>query len=153
MSDMIADGIRTPSVAVDGVVLCRSEAETGRSNWGVLLIRRANPPFQGDWAFPGGFVEIGEDLGAAVRREVREETGLSDLVFEQFRSYGDPRRDPRGHTVSVIHVCEVPCPAPPVRGGDDAAEAAWFPLDALPTMAFDHHEILDEIMITRRLTL
>jgi 8-oxo-dGTP diphosphatase len=143
----------TPLVAVDGVVLCRHEAPRWRSHWHILLIQRRNPPFQGQWAFPGGFVDVGEDIGAAVHREVEEETGLTGVSFQLFSAYGDPRRDPRGHTVSVIYVGEMAgCPAE-VRGGDDAADARWFPLDALPELAFDHAEILEEIMETRRLSL
>lgn len=143
----------TPRIAVDGVVLCRHDAARWRSHWHVLLIRRGREPFRGRWAFPGGFVEVGEDLGAAVHREVAEETGLDGLPFDQFRAYGDPKRDPRSHTVSVVYVAEIAGDRPPVRGDDDAAEAAWHALDALPELAFDHREILDEIMITRRTTL
>lgn len=153
MPGKAASGVRTPAVAVDGVVLCRNEADYGRSHWQILLVRRANPPFQGDWAFPGGFVDLGEDLETAVNREVREETGLSGMEFRQFRSYGDPRRDPRGHTVSVVHVAETSGCPPPVAGADDASDARWFRLDSLPEMAFDHRLILDEIMVTRRETL
>lgn len=143
----------TPLLAVDGVVLCRHGATRWRSHWDVLLVRRGREPFAGHWAFPGGFVEVGEDLGAAVHREVAEETGLDGLPFEQFRAFGDPKRDPRGHTVSVVYVAEISGRLPSVRGGDDAAEAAWHPLDALPELAFDHREILDEIMAMRHTTL
>ncbi len=143
----------TPLVAVDGVVLCRHDAPRWRSHWHVLLIRRANQPFRDMWAFPGGFVDMGEDINAAVHREVEEETGLTGLVFDQFAAYGDPRRDPRGHTVSVIYTAEVEGEPPAAVGGDDAAEARWFSLDALPDMAFDHAEILEAIMETRRLSL
>ena len=153
MTGQSVSGIKTPVVAVDGVVLCRNDADPGRSHWKVLLVRRANPPFQGDWAFPGGFVDVGEGLAAAVGREVEEETGLRNLPLRQFRSYGNPHRDPRGHTVSVVHVAELSGCPPDVVGGDDAAEARWFALDGLPDLAFDHHEILDEIMIYRRETI
>ena len=143
----------TPLVAVDGVVLCRHKAARWRSHWHILLIRRGHQPFQGLWAFPGGFVEVGEGLGAGVHREVEEETGLTGVEFRQFRAYGDPKRDPRSHTISVVFVAEIEGTPPPVKGGDDAAEADWFPLDGLPEMAFDHHTILDEIMETRHTTL
>lgn len=96
---------------------------------------------------------MGEDLGAAVHREVEEETGLTGIPFTQFGAYGDPRRDPRGHTVSVIFVAETEGCPPDVVGGDDAAEARWFPLDGLPELGFDHAEILNDIMETRRLSL
>ncbi len=144
----------SPAVTVDGVILCRCEpAEQGRTHWRVLLVRRRNEPYRDGWAFPGGFVDMGEDLPDAVVREVREETGLSGLDFRQFAAYGDPARDPRGHTVSIVFVAEVSGPPPPVVGGDDAAEARWHSLDALPELAFDHRRILDDLMVTRRLTL
>ncbi len=85
--------------------------------------------------------------------EVEEETGLTGVEFRQFATFGDPRRDPRGHTVSVVYVAELDECMPGVKGCDDAAEADWFPLDALPELAFDHRAILDAIMETRRLTL
>ncbi|HPF35176.1 MAG TPA: NUDIX hydrolase [Candidatus Krumholzibacteria bacterium] len=144
---------RSPLLAVDGVVLCRHAAEPGRSHWHVLLIRRGREPYQGMWAFPGGFVELGEDLGAAVHREVAEETGLEGLPFDQFRAFGDPKRDPRSHTVSIVYVAEIAGERPAVCGGSDAAEAAWHALDALPELAFDHREILDDVMLTRHTTL
>lgn len=143
----------TPLLAVDGVVLYRHEAARWRSHWDVLLIRRGREPYRGRWAFPGGFVEVGEGLGAACMRETAEETGLEGLPFLQFRAYGDPKRDPRGHTVSVVFVAEIEGERPDVRGGDDAAEAGWHSLDALPDLAFDHRKILDEIMATRHTTL
>jgi 8-oxo-dGTP diphosphatase len=95
---------------------------------------------------PGGFVEYGEDLPTAVRREIAEETGLGDLLFRQFRTYGAPGRDPRGHTVSVVYVARVTGDPPPVQGGDDAAQAAWFPVDDLPELAFDHEQILQDVL-------
>jgi 8-oxo-dGTP diphosphatase len=135
-----------PALTVDGVVLLRGGVE-GRD--GVLLVQRGGDPYRGSWVLPGGFVEYGEDLPAAVAREVAEETGLDGLPFHQFRAYGDPRRDPRGHTVSVVFVAELAGPAPPVRGGDDAAAADWFPLDALPELGFDHRRILADVLAAR----
>ncbi len=108
----------------------------------VLLISRANPPH--GWALPGGFVEPAEDLPEAARRELREETGihLGDLV--QIGAYGRPDRDPRGRTISVVYGTILDRSVQPAAG-DDAAEARWFPLDALPQpIAFDHAEILSD---------
>ncbi len=108
----------------------------------VLLIQRAQEPFAGQWAFPGGFVEENEDLEMAARRELEEETGLSGVTLFQYRTVGTPGRDPRGHTISVVYAGTCPMEQSAVKGADDAAEAAWFSLDTLPELAFDHAEIL-----------
>ncbi|HXK41222.1 MAG TPA: NUDIX hydrolase [Anaerolineae bacterium] len=111
----------------------------------VLLIQRGHPPFEGAWALPGGFVEEGETLEQAARRELQEETGLTDLPLQQLAAFGDPGRDPRGWTVSVVFwswLGEAGTGVQP-RAGDDAAAAAWAPLAALPPLAFDHARILE----------
>jgi 8-oxo-dGTP diphosphatase len=107
----------------------------------LLLIRRAAPPFKGKWAIPGGFVEPDESLEAAARRELEEETGLRDVYIEQLYTFGDPKRDPRGRVVTVAHFALVP-DGVTGHAGDDAAETAWFPIDALPDLAFDHADII-----------
>jgi 8-oxo-dGTP diphosphatase len=127
-----------PVLTVDVVAFTQYE---GRPR--VLLIRRRKPPFEGAWALPGGFVEVGESLEEAARRELEEETGLRDVRLEQFHAFGDPGRDPRGHTVTVAYWSWVPSDVMHhVRGGDDAAEARWWPLDDLPPLAFDHADII-----------
>lgn len=108
----------------------------------VLLIQRARDPFAGCWAFPGGFVDEHEDLEAAARRELAEETGLTGVTLFQYRTVGTPGRDPRGHTISVVYAGSCPMAQSAVQGGDDAARAAWFPLDDVPELAFDHGAIL-----------
>jgi len=133
-------GFRNPALTVDGVVFA------GGGQPRVLLIERGGEPFRGAWALPGGFVDYGEDIDAAVVREIAEETGLPDPGFRQFRTYGRPDRDPRGHTVSVVYVARLAGPPPAVAGGDDAARAAWHPLDALPELAFDHARILADVL-------
>jgi len=133
-----------PALTVDAVVFRRC---AGRHE--VLLIRRARPPFVGCWALPGGFVDIEEPLETAAARELKEETGLEGVALEQLRAFGDPGRDPRGRTVSIVYVGVLEpghggkARGEEVRGADDAAEAAWHFLDALPPMAFDHDRILD----------
>lgn len=109
----------------------------------VLLIRRAVEPFRGSWALPGGFVNIDEDLEAAARRELEEETGLQETYLEQLYTYGDPDRDPRGRVVTVAHYALIPADTT-VRtaSGSDAAEAQWFPLDDTHKLAFDHEKII-----------
>jgi 8-oxo-dGTP diphosphatase len=125
-----------PAVTVDTVVLTR-EAEPR-----VLLIRRKHEPFAGRWALPGGFVEMDETLEAAARRELREETALEVMSMEQLHTFGDPGRDPRGRTISVVYLARVPDAKTRLQAADDAAEAAWHPLDGLPPLPFDHDRIL-----------
>ena len=128
---------RNPALTVDAVVLHRSARGDE-----VLLVLRGRDPFAGSYALPGGFVEYGEDPNDAVNREIAEETGLTGLAFCQFGVFGTPGRDPRGHTVSVVYTTIVVGPQPDAVGGDDAAEAVWFPVTELPPLAFDHSEIL-----------
>ena len=136
---------RNPALTVDGVVLHRGADGLLAAGPRVLLVERGRDPFKGRHALPGGFVEYGEDPDRAVDREIAEETGLTGLPFRQFRVFGKPGRDPRGHTVSVVYVAAVIGDLPAVAGGDDAAAAAWHPLDRLPPLAFDHAEILEQV--------
>jgi 8-oxo-dGTP diphosphatase len=124
-----------PSVTVDVVVVTRERSPR------VLLIRRKHAPFEGRWALPGGFIDMDETLEASARRELLEETGLRPRKLAQLATFGDPGRDPRGRTVSVVYLAEVGRAAA-ASAGDDAAEAAWFPLRRLPPLAFDHRDIL-----------
>jgi AmmeMemoRadiSam system protein A len=112
----------------------------------VLLVRRKNPPF--GWALPGGFIEIGEPAERAAAREASEETGLDVELIELFNVYSDPRRDPRGHTISVVFIARAM--GTPVAG-DDAAEASAFSQSSMPAdLAFDHRQILDDYFEYRR---
>ena len=104
---------------------------------GIVLIARKRPP--PGWALPGGFVDPGEPVARAAVREAREETSLEVELLEQFFTYSDPARDPRGATASVVFLARAS--GTPV-GADDAAEAKVFSLDALPPLAFDHATIL-----------
>lgn len=116
----------------------------------VLLVRRGRPPFEGSWALPGGFCEWGETTEATCAREAKEETGVAVEVGGVLGVYSDPKRDSRGHTVSVLYR------ATPVRGrargGDDAAEARWFAPEDLARLdfAFDHAKIVREQFARRR---
>lgn len=113
----------------------------------VLLVRRGQEPGQGKLALPGGFVGPDEDVLAAAKRELVEETGVRDVVLEQLATYGAPERDPRGRVVSVAHVAVIAEPAD-TRAGSDAAEASWHPVEPLlrsrSRLAFDHRQILRE---------
>jgi 8-oxo-dGTP diphosphatase len=137
---------RQPALTVDGAVLVRQPRHGGKVRFSLLLVERGHEPFAGQWALPGGFVDYDEDLEAAVHREIQEETGLAGLPLRQFRTFGDPGRDPRGHTVSVVYVAELVGEPPQVTGGDDAARAAWFDVDELPPLAFDHDHIVRSLL-------
>ena len=123
---------RTPLLAVD----CAVFDARGR----VLLVRRGNPPFKGCRALPGGFVEVGETVEAACRRELEEETGVRARKLQLVGVYSDPRRDPRGHTCSVVFLARVARAAG--RAGDDAAAAEWVKDWSKVDLAFDHAAIL-----------
>jgi 8-oxo-dGTP diphosphatase len=113
---------------------------------GIVLIRRRYPP--PGWALPGGFVEYGENAAAAAVREAREETGLHVSLTELFNVYSNPRRDPRHHTIGIVFIGTAT--GVPV-GDDDAAEAAVFTAENLPTpLAFDHALILDDYFAYKR---
>ncbi|MDO8622509.1 MAG: NUDIX domain-containing protein [bacterium] len=131
--------LRRPLVAVDIVVLSIRDGALSAT-----LIRRALPPFQGRWAIPGGFVLPEESLDAAALRELREETGIrvSQSYLEQLFTFGDVHRDPRGRVISVTYLVLIDGAAIAPRGGSDAEAAAWFPVDQLPSLAFDHDEII-----------
>lgn len=128
-----------PAVTVDTVVLGLAQQTLH-----ALLIRRAHPPFAGQWAFPGGFVDMKEPLETSACRELAEETGLAVAPGElhQLGAFGQPDRDPRERVISVVFLHLGGRPEQPLHPGSDAAEAAWF--DALhpPALAFDHAAIL-----------
>jgi len=127
-----------PSLTVDAVVFGFDDQDLK-----VLLIQRALEPFAGNWALPGGFVQMEEPLEAAVRRELREETGVSNVYLEQLFTFGDPERDPRGRVVSVAYYGLVKLSEHHVLAATDARNAAWFPVTDLPPLAFDHDRILE----------
>ena len=124
-----------PAVTVDIVVVTKEKTPR------VLLIRRGEEPFRGAWALPGGFVEIDEPLVDGARRELMEETGIKAKSLTQVATFGDPGRDPRGRTISVVYLTFVDADTE-AHAGDDAADAGWFSLARPPKLAFDHKEIL-----------
>lgn len=125
-----------PALAVDCVVF--SIFENGLK---LLLIERGEPPFQGAWALPGGFVRDDETSEEAARRELAEETGLKDAWLEQLYTFSDLKRDPRERVVSIAWSALVKPTA--VKGGTDAENAAWVDARSLPELAFDHAEIVN----------
>lgn len=137
MSAMYSYRYPRPAVTVDALVLAARQM--------LLLIRRDKDPYAGMWALPGGFMDMEETLEAACIRELFEETGLQLPNMNQFRVFDAPDRDPRHRTLSVVHYAFIEATIP-VSGGDDAAEAEWFPIDQLPALAFDHGEIISDFL-------
>src|SRR6266545_4614946 len=125
-----------PALTVDVAIVTREARPR------VLLIRRKKDPFAGSWALPGGFVDENERLADAARRELEEETGVMVADLEQLYTAGDPGRDPRGWTVSVVYLAQINATDAKPVAADDAEEVGWFPLDDLPVLAFDHAMIL-----------
>lgn len=134
------------ALTVDAVVF-----GLGPEGLDVLLIKRndldpsipaGEQAFPGHWALPGGFVDVGESLDDAVKRELREETGMTDVYLEQLYTFGDPKRDPREHVVDVAYLALVNMESHDVAAASDAQDVQWFPVDSLPEkMAFDHRKI------------
>ena len=114
----------------------------------LLLVRRGNLPFEGQWALPGGFVELEEDLPDAAARELKEETGAEPRTLVQVGAWGTPGRDPRGRTVSAVYLAPMGPEHQQVEGADDAAAAGWHPRGDLPGLAFDHEDIVRTAMRT-----
>jgi len=124
-----------PAVTADCIVITK-EAEPK-----VLLIERGGEPFKGCWALPGGFMNMDETTEQCAFRELEEETGLKIGEVHQIGAYSRVDRDPRGRTITVAYLAVVDAPIA-VKGQDDAAMAQWFPLSALPELAFDHADIM-----------
>jgi 8-oxo-dGTP diphosphatase len=139
-----------PAVTVDTVAFA-IEGPSLR----VLMIRRGKPPFQGQWALPGGFIEMDEDAAPAARRELGEETGLTlppESPLEPIGFFAEPGRDPRGRTISLAFATVLPPPPPAPTGGDDASEASWVLADpSAQPLAFDHAAILSDALDWLRL--
>lgn len=127
-----------PAITVDCLIYCREKGVT----W-LLLIQRKNPPFEHQWALPGGFLDVGEKLIQAAERELREETGLSGIALEPLKVFDKPDRDPRGRTITFVFHGFAGTKRIAIQEDSDAEEARWFNLGKLPQMAFDHNDIID----------
>lgn len=128
-----------PAVTVDCAVFGLAN---DTSDLSVLLVQRELDPYRGGWALPGGFVRMDEDLEAAARRELREETGVGDLYLEQLAAFGAPDRDPRERVITIAWLAIVNLFDHPVHASTDARKAGWFSIDELPPLAFDHDAIV-----------
>jgi ADP-ribose pyrophosphatase YjhB (NUDIX family) len=126
-----------PALTVDIVVFALDQDDLQ-----VMLIQRDLEPFSGQWALPGGFVRVDETLDEAATRELREETGLSEIFLEQLYTFGDLERDPRERVATVAYYALVNLTGHSVHASSDARNAAWFPVNDLPKLAFDHRKIL-----------
>ena len=135
---------RPRPTVVDGVVLRKVIKTSSDVEGEILLIRRAKDPEIGKWAVPGGFVNWDEAADEAVAREVREEAGIDVRPLKIIGVYSSPSRDPVRQTVSIVFICEFR--GGELRGGDDAAEAKWWPLYQLPELAFDHKKIIKDAL-------
>jgi len=126
-----------PAVSAD-IAVFRQEGQS----WQILLIRRKNPPYQGMWALPGGFMEIDETLEETAERELEEETGLKNVDLKQFKTFSQVDRDPRTRVVTTVFYGMVSLENSFAVGGDDAERAEWFAVDNLPPVGFDHGQII-----------
>ena len=125
-------------LSVDAVVF----GYTSQEGLSVLLIKRTMDPYRGQWALPGGLVHDEESLEQAVERELREETGVAINYLEQLYSFGRPDRDPRNRVVSVAYYGLVKPDAFQLTTSNEASEVAWFDVKNIPSLAFDHQEIV-----------
>ena len=126
-----------PALTVDAVVFGLDDEDLK-----VLLIRRDLEPFQGKWALPGGFVRVEESLEEAVRRELQEETGITQVFLEQLYTFGAVGRDPRERVVTVAYYALVKLSDHSIKAATDARDAAWFAVAEARGLAFDHDRIL-----------
>lgn len=133
-----------PAVTTDIVIFTIRQDELK-----VLLIKRALPPHRGDWALPGGFVNLDESLEEGARRELEEETGVTGVYLEQLYTFGRPDRDPRERVITVAYYALIPTDTIEIRAATDAEGVSWFGMNEVPKLGFDHREILD--MAHRRL--
>ena len=127
-----------PAVTVDVIVFTIENDDLK-----VLLIERGQEPFKGEWALPGGFVDIDESLGQAAKRELKEETGISAGFLEQLYTFGQPERDPRERIITVAYFTLIPFEELSIVAGDDASDAQLHSINDLPTLAGDHAKILN----------
>ncbi|HXY88763.1 MAG TPA: NUDIX hydrolase [Candidatus Acidoferrales bacterium] len=126
---------KNPVLTVDGVII---------KNHSIVLVKRSKPPFEGQYALPGGFVEYGEPVELALIREIVEETGLKVKIKNLIGVYSDPNRDPRGHIISLAFRAQII--GGELSSGSDASEVRLFDIRNLPRLAFDHEKIIQDAL-------
>jgi 8-oxo-dGTP diphosphatase len=124
-----------PKLAVDGIILYEKNGKK------LVAIKRTNPPFKGEYALPGGFVEYGEKVEEALKREMREETGLNVDIIKLVGVYSDPERDPRGHVVSICYLAKG---EGKLKADSDAESVFLFDIEEMPNLAFDHEKMIED---------
>ncbi len=131
-----------PAVTTDAVIFRMNDEDV----LSVLLIKRKNDPYKNYWALPGGFLDENETLEKCVNREVEEETGLTNIKFYQLGAFSEPLRDPRHRTITVAYWGFTTSDAI-VAASSDAADAQWFEIESMPSLAFDHDEIIKKALV------
>jgi 8-oxo-dGTP diphosphatase len=128
----------TPLLTVDAVILLNNKED-------IILIRRKNPPFEGELALPGGFVDLGETVENACIREAKEETNINIKIIKLIGVFSDPKRDPRGHNVTIAFLCEPATKNEKPMALDDAAALEIVSISNIKSLdlAFDHKEIIE----------
>lgn len=124
--------ITTPLLTVDAIIIYKEK---------IVLIKRKNPPYKDMFALPGGFIDLGETVEEAIKREAKEETNLDITIVNLLDVYSEPQRDPRGHTVSI---CFVALGYGELKAGDDAGDIELFDIENVPKLAFDHNEMIED---------
>jgi len=127
-----------PSVTVDLLIFTILDSELR-----ILLVKRAAWPYENSWAIPGGFVRMDESLENAAKRELHEETGVTDVYLEQLYTFGEPDRDPRTRVITVAYIALIDSESRTLRASSDVSEAQWFSVKKLPALAFDHSTIVE----------
>jgi 8-oxo-dGTP diphosphatase len=127
-----------PSVTADIVIYTIQDSDLK-----ILLVKRGIEPYKGKWAIPGGFVQINESLEDAAKRELEEETGVKNVYLEQLYSFGEPKRDPRGRVITIAYMALINSEKIKLKASTDVSDAKWFSLKKIPSLAFDHKQILD----------
>ena len=129
---------KQPSVTVDVIIFTIIDSDLK-----VLLVKRKNPPFEGRWAIPGGFVRFDENLEDAAKRELSEETNVKNIYLEQLYTFGEVARDPRGRVITVAYFALASAKDMQIQAASDASDVKWHSVYSLPELAFDHATILD----------
>ena len=131
-------GYEQPGVTVDLSIFTVNEHQLK-----VMLVRRAESPFQGCWSLPGGFLKVGESLDEAAQRVLNEKSAVSNVYVEQLYTFGNPARDPRSRVITVAYIALIPWQSLPKPESQKVTDLTWFAVDELPNLAFDHADILE----------